>query len=143
MPPRQLFLFKFACWAAIVSAVAHLAGHVAGPAAPANDTERQILDLATNYRYALPGGSMRSLMDFMNGFGLMFALQLATMGAAGLVVAKRAGDDGPLMRALARTFAIGGAMLLVLSLIYFSLIPSMFLSTVALCYGMAAVSPPE
>jgi len=143
MPPRQLFLFRFGCWAAIVSALVHLVGHVAGPAAPTNDTERQLLDLATHYRYALPGGSMRSLMDFMNGFGLMFALQLATMGVAGLVVAKRAHQDGPLMRAVARTFAVCGAVLLVLSLRYFFLVPSMLLSTVALCFFMAAVSPPE
>ena len=143
MPDRQLFLFRFGCWAAIASALVHLVGHVAGPQAPVNDTERQLATLATSYQYALPFGAMRSLMDLLNGFSLMLALQLAMMGVAGLVVAKRAHQDGPLMRAVARTFAVGGAILVVLSLRYFFLVPSMSLSVVALCFFMAAVSPPE
>jgi hypothetical protein len=143
VPPRQLFVFKFGCWAALVSALVHMAGHLIGQPAPANDTERQLAALATSYQYSMPGGAMRSLMDFLSGYSLMFALQLATMGAAGLAVARRAHHDGTLMRGVARAFAVCGALMLVLSMVYFFLIPSMFLSTVALCFGMASVAPPE
>jgi len=89
MVPRQLWIFRFGCWVAFVAAAVHLAGHLAGPAAPANDTERQLAALAASYRYTLPGGAHRTLMDFLDGFSLMFALLVAALGALGLITAKR------------------------------------------------------
>ena len=140
MPPRQVFLFKFGCWAAFATAALHLVGHVTGPAAPVNDTERQLAELATTYRYALPGGAERSLMDFLNGFSLMFSLFLATLGALGLVIAKRGRDDEVLIKTAARLLAGVSAVLVVISMTHFFIIPSMCLALMAVSFACASVT---
>jgi len=142
VPPRQLWLFQFGCWAAVTIAVVHLAGHLMGPQVPANDTERQLLTLATTYRFTLPGGAERSLMDFLNGFSLMFSLLVATMGGVGLIVQKRARQDVPLMLGVARTFTVSSAALLGLSLTNFFIVPTLFLAVMAVCFFCASVKAP-
>lgn len=143
MPPRQLWLFKLGCWIAFLAAAVHLAGQLAGGLRPGNDTERQLLGLATTYRFAMPGGAERSLMDFIHGFGWSFALFAATMGAVGLVAASRGRTDGALARATARVLAAAGAMLCVISLVYFFLVPTAFLLAMTVCFGLASVRAPE
>jgi len=140
MPPRQVWLFTFGCWVALGTAVLHLIAHVAGPAAPANDTERQLVDLATTYRFAMPGGAERSLMDFLDGFSLTFSLFLATLGAVGLVVARRGREDPVLFRAVARSLTAASAVLVVISLSYFFIIPSMCLALMAVSFACASVT---
>ena len=54
-------------------------------------------------------------MDFMDGFSLMFALLLATIGGVGLIVRKRASHDAPFMLAVARTFTVSSVALLGIS----------------------------
>jgi hypothetical protein len=142
MVPRQVWLFKLGCWVAFITAGVHLTGHVMGPTAPANDTERQLAELATSYRFALPGGWERSLMDFVNGFSLTFSLFLMTMGGLGLIVIKRGQGDPLLLMATARTLAVASLVLLVITLVYFFLIPAAFILVMALCFLLASVSPP-
>jgi hypothetical protein len=138
MGGRQLTLFKAGCWMAIVTAIAHLVGQLGGPQAPANDTERTLTELATNYKFALPG-AQRSLMDFMNGFSLSFALFFALLGGTGLIVAKRGCADATLMTAFVRTYAVGLLVLLVISLTYWFIAPTAFIATTALCFITAAL----
>lgn len=142
MPGRQLALFRIGCWTAIITAVVHLAGQIAGPAAPANDTEAQLMSLAATYRVSMPGGAERSLMDFLTGFSLAFALLLAVIGATGLVVAKRGQQDPVLMSAVARVFAASGVALLVISMYYWFLIPSLCIATMAFAFLLASVRAP-
>jgi hypothetical protein len=142
MPPRQIWLFKFGCWAAIVTAIAHLLAHIALPPTPVNDTERQLLDLAVNYRFAFPGGSERALMDMLNGLSLAFALFFAALGAIGLVVARRGQDDALLMYGVAQSAAVASAVMLAISLAYFFIVPNLFIAVVAVCFGVAAVRAP-
>ncbi len=142
MPHRQLTIFTIGCWVAIITAAVHLVGQVSGPTPPANDTERQLLELATNYRMAMPGGDERSLMDFLNGFSLSFSVSLALIGGLGLVVRKRGRDDGPLMLAVARAIAGAGVVLVVISLTYWFIIPSLMLALMTFCFLFAAVQPP-
>jgi len=142
MVPRQVWLFKLGCWIAIVTAAVHLVGHVLGPAAPTNETERQLQTLATTYKYTLPGGTTRSLMDFLNGFSLVLVLFLTTIGGLGLMVVRRAQDDRVLTLAVARTFAATSVVLLVITLVYFFLVPAAFILVMALCFLLGSVSPP-
>jgi hypothetical protein len=142
MPPRQVWLFQFGCWAAIVAAVVHLSGHIAGRPAPVNDTERQLIDLATTYRRTLPGGAERSLMDVLDGFSLTFTVFFATLGSVGLVVAKRGRNDARLMYGVARNAAIAAAVVLAISLFYFFIVPTLFIAAVAVCFAVAAVRAP-
>jgi hypothetical protein len=142
MPPRQVWLFVFGCWTTIVTALVHVAGHLAGPSAPVNDTERQLTALASTYRFALPGGSNRSLMDFMDGFSLVFALLLATIGGVGLIIRKRASHDAPFMLAVARTFTVSSVALLGISLTKFFIVPTLFIAVMAVCFFCASVQSP-
>ena len=143
MPPRQLCLFKLGCWLAFLTAAVHVAGQLANPLQPQNDTERQLLTLATGYHFTLPGGASRSLMDFLHGFSWAFALFAATMGAAGLVAASRGRTDGALARAMARVLAGAGALLCIISLVDFFLVPTAFLLATTVCFALASVRAPE
>lgn len=142
MPRRQLAVLKIGCYLAFLSAALHMAGHLMGPQPPANDTERQLLDLMTTYRFAMPGGSTRSMMEFMNGFSLALALFLSTMGGVGVIVAKRAAEDQVLMLGIARTLAAASAVLLVISLTHFFIVPTICLAACAVCFAMASVRAP-
>ena len=143
MPPRQVWLFQFGCWTALFTAIVYLVGHIVGPPAPVNDTERQLMDLATNYRFALPGGADRSLMDVLNGFSLIFALMLATIGSAGLVVRKRGHEDAALMMGVARAFTVSSSVLLAVSLTNFFIVPTLFIAAMTTCFFCASVQAPQ
>ena len=142
MPARQLWLFKFGCWASLVSAAVHLAGHVIGLQAPANAIERQLVQLASEYHMAMPGGSERSLMDFLNGFSLMFALMLATLGSVGLIVEKRGHGDPMLMLGVARAFTVATTAVLVVSVTHFFIVPTLFIAVLVVCFFCASVQAP-
>jgi hypothetical protein len=143
VPRRQLIVFTIGCWVAILTAAVHVYGHVSGPTPPANETERQLMNLANNYQMSVPGGAGRSLMDFMNGFSLSFAVFLALIGTLGLMIRKRGHDDGPFMRAVSRALAGGGLVLVVISMTHWFVVPSLFLALMTVCFMLAAVTPPE
>jgi hypothetical protein len=143
MPPRQVWIFRFGCWATLLAAAVHLIGHVAGHPPPSNDVERQLEDLATTYRYTLPGGTERSLTDFMNGFSLMFAVQLTAMGVLGLVIIKRGQNDAALMLAASRTLALVSIGLLFISLTHFFIVPTLFIALMAISFAVSAVRAPS
>jgi hypothetical protein len=125
---------------AFVTAVVHMVGHIAGPQPPANDTERQLLDLATTYHYRLPGGASRSLMNFLDGFSLTFAVFVTALGAIGLAVARRGSDDPLLMMAVARAITVACLAVTLISLWYFFIVPALFVAVVTLCFAFASVS---
>lgn len=126
----------------MVTAIVHLAGHIAGPPAATNDTERQLLEVMTTYRFQFPGGAERTMMQMMNGFSLILSVLFAGLGAMGLVVAKRGQHDAQLMYAAARTSAIASAAVLLISLLHFFVVPTMFFAAVTLCFAIAAVRAP-
>jgi hypothetical protein len=142
VPFRQLMVFRIGCIAAVITAVVHLIGHVLGPQAPVNGTERELVRLATTYEFQLPGGASRSLMDFMDGFSLAFAVLLASLGGAGYVVQKRAAADPLLLLAVARTFAAAGVVLVVISLTHFFIVPTVFMALITFCFALASVKAP-
>ena len=141
MADRQVLLFRIGCWAAILTAAVHMAGHLAGPQAPANETEQQLLDVAGSYQFALPGGGRRALLDFLNGFSLSFIVLLATLGGIGLMVAKRGRGD-VLLTGVARLLAAGSVGLLVISFTHWFIVPTIFIAFFTLCFVLAAVPKP-
>ena len=118
-------------------------GHASGTQPPANETERQLLELMATYRFPFPGGTSRSLLELQSGFSLAFALLLATIGGTGLVVQKRAATDPAIVLAVARVFALSAAILLVISLTHFFIIPTMCIALVAVSFAIASVAAPE
>jgi len=117
-------------------------GHVSGMQPPANDTERQLLTLLQTYRFTLPGGSARTLDDFLSGFSLTFALYIATLGVIGLVVVRLAAADAKLMSGVTIAIVASCATLLAISVTHFFLIPTLFIAVVTVCFAGSLVKGP-
>ena len=143
MPWRQIVVFRIGCFAALLTAAVHMAGHLSGPPPAGTDTERQLLDLMTTYRFPLPGGATRSVLELQSGFSLVYALFLATIGGGGLVIQQRAATDPIIVLATARVLAVSAAILLVISLTHFFIIPTMCIALVAVCFAISSVAAPE
>jgi hypothetical protein len=137
--------FKIGCYLAFFTAALHTFGaHVVpaiSPLIPANDTERQLMDLATNYRFSLPGAA-RSMKELTDGFSLAYSMLFALTGGLGLIVFRRSASDPLLLTATARALAGGYLVLLAISLTYFFLIPTACTGAIALAFTIAAVSKP-
>jgi len=103
------------------------------PLAAANDTERQLLDLMTNYKFDL-AGSPRSMLMLLNGFSISFMLAALGFGALDLAVAKeRAG----LLKRVALINVLWLGTMLAVSLRYFFIVPTTFLSIALLLFLIA------
>jgi len=130
MPKLSLVAFRTGAWISIVTALVHLAGHVAGPQAPRNETETRLTELMTGYAFALPGAPRRTMMEFFDGFSLAFSLLLALAGILALAIARSRGAVPELYRFTGVALAGGFGILLGISLRYFFLAPTV-------CVGLA------
>ena len=68
---------------------------------------------------------------------------LATIGGGGLVIQKRAATDPIIVLAIARALAVSAAILLVISLTHFFIIPTMCIALVAVCFAISSVRGPS
>jgi hypothetical protein len=109
-----------------------------GKQVPANDTERQLLDLMSNYKFNLVG-SMRSMDNLFRGFSIAFMLAALGIGALDLVLAReRAG----LLKRLALINAIWLAAMVADSLRYFFVFPTACLVAALLIFALAWLKLP-
>jgi uncharacterized membrane protein len=105
---------------------------------PANDTERQILDLMTSYRFNLMG-SLRSMSDLMRGFSVAFMLAPLAFGVLDLMLSReRAG----LLKRAALVQIIWLAAMIVVALRYFFVLPLSFLVVALLIFALAWLKLP-
>jgi len=105
---------------------------------PANDTERQLLDLMTSYRFNL-SGSLRSMSDLMRGFSVAFLLAPLAFGVLDLVLSReRAG----LLKRVALVQIIWLAAMIVVALRYFFAVPLAFLVVALLIFALAWLKLP-
>lgn len=139
MPPRQVWIFEFGCWAALLAAVVHLVGHLAGLPQATDDTGAGLMSLAGTYKFAFPGGVERSLLDLLSGFSLSFAMLVAALGVVGLAVARRGYEDELLMTGVARPMAVAGIVLVIISLTNFFIVPALFLALMTVAFLLASV----
>ena len=101
--------------------------------APANDTEKQLLGLMSNYRFDLLGSS-RSMADLLQGFSAAFMLAALGIGALNLVLAReRAG----VLKRVALINAIWLAAMMANSLRYFFVVPTSFLAIGLVIFALA------
>ena len=63
-------MFKTGAWTLLLLGAVHSLSLLEKPT-PANDAERQLLDLMANYKFNLMG-SVRSMADLMRGFSISF-----------------------------------------------------------------------
>jgi len=97
--------------------------------------------LAPGHVFLVPGLRQPTFVGVLDGLSISLAVLVATIGLAGLAVSRQ-GRDAPLVvRAVARAFALGSALLLAVSIAdYFSL-QTFFIALMTMCFGMAAVNP--
>jgi hypothetical protein len=105
---------------------------------PANDTERQVMDLMSNYRFNVMG-SMRSMDNFLRGFSISFMVGMLGLGALDLLLAReRAG----LLKRVALINTIWLATMIAVSLRYFFVFPTSFLAAALLIFALAWLKLP-
>ena len=106
---------------------------------PANDTERQLLGLMSDYQFNVMG-SMRSMDNFLRGFSISFMLAALVMGAVGVVLGReRAG----LLKRVALVNTIWLATMTAVSFHYFFVMPTSFLAIALLIFTLAWLNLPQ
>ncbi len=106
---------------------------------PANETEKQLLDLMSNYKFNLMG-SARSMADMLRGFSVCFMLAALGFGFFDLLLFReRAG----LLKRAALANIIWLAAMTAVSLHYFFIVPTSFLTTTLLIFALAWLKLPS
>jgi hypothetical protein len=100
---------------------------------PANDTEKQLLDLMTNYQFNLMG-SMRTMSGLLRGFSISFMLGVLALGALDLLLAR---ERTGLLKRVALINTIWLAAMTFIALRYFFILPLSFLATALLIFALA------
>ena len=100
---------------------------------PTNETERQLLDLMSAYKFNLMG-SMRSPNDLLRGFSLAFMVGMLGLGAIDLVVAH---ERSGLLKVVALINIVWLVTLAAVSLRYFFAFPTAFLVAALLIFALA------
>lgn len=127
---RRLFTAG-AIWLLLLGLV-HSLSFFAKPV-PANDTERLLRDLMANYRLNVMG-SMRSMDNFLRGFSIAFMLAAFVMGAVDLVLSR---ERAELVKRVSLVNTLWLATMTAVSLQYFFVIPTSFLTVALLIFALA------
>lgn len=125
-------LFKIGSWLLVVIGLVHSLSLIK-PLVPANETERQLLDLMVNYKFNLVG-SVRSMNDLMRGFSVSFMVAAFGFGVLDLMLS---GERSGLLKRLALINAIWLAVMTGVSLHYFFAVPTSFLAVSLVIFVLA------
>jgi hypothetical protein len=106
---------------------------------PKNDTERQLQDLMSNYKFDVMG-SMRSMDNFMRGFSISFMLGVFCVGALDLALAR---ENSGLLKRVALIQTIWLAAMTAVGLRYFFVAPTSFLAAALLIFALAWLKLPS
>jgi hypothetical protein len=133
---RRLFTAG-AAWLLVLGFVHSLS--LLGKPVPANDTERQLLDLMSHYQFNVMG-SMRSMDNFLRGFSISFMLATLAMGAIDLTLRR---ERPSLLKRIALVNAIWLAAMTAVSVRYFFIVPESFLIIALLIFALAWLKLPR
>src|ERR1700687_148900 len=103
-----------------------------------NDSEKQLMELMTNYRFTVMG-SVRTMNDFLRGFSISFGL--ASLGFAVLDFTLRR-ERAALLKRVALVNVIWLAVMTGVSWHYFFAAPTSFLAVTMLIFVLAWVKLP-
>jgi hypothetical protein len=103
-----------------------------GKPVPANDTERRLFDLMSNYKFNVMG-SLRSMDNFLRGFSISFMLAALAFGALDLVLCR---ERSGLLKRVALVNAVWLAVMVAVALRYFFVVPTSFLVIAQLIFGL-------
>jgi hypothetical protein len=110
-----------------------------GKPVPANNTERQLLDLMSNYKFNVMG-SMRSMDNFMRGFSISFMLGVFCLGTLDLVLRR---ERASLLKRVALVNTVWLAAMTAVGLRYFFAAPTTFLIIALLIFSSAWLKLPR
>lgn len=106
---------------------------------PANETERQLLDLMNTYHFNLMGSS-RTMSELVRGFSASFAVAALAFGLLDLFLSR---ESAALLKRVAVVNALWLATMIIISLVYFFVVPTFFLATALLIFIVAWVKLPR
>ena len=130
-------LFKTGAAVLVLLGLVHSLSLIQKPL-PANDTERQLLDLMANYKFNLMG-SLRGMADLMQGFSASFTVAALGLGVLDLSLAReRAG----LLKRVALINTIWLVATTAISLHYFFAAPTSFLAVALMIFALAWLKLP-
>ncbi len=105
---------------------------------PANETERQLLDLMSNYKFNVMG-SMRSMNDFLRGFSIAFMVGMIGLGVLDLVLAR---ESAGLLKRVALVNILWLAAMAAVSVRYFFVAPISFIVATLVIFVLAWLKLP-
>jgi hypothetical protein len=127
-----LLLLRVGAWILIALGTAH-SGAWLTTTPPANDTERQLLQLMTGYKRDLMG-STRSTFEIVQGFNIAFSIFSWMLGSLALIAAKRWQAD---LKLFAWFYAAWLVVLTGLSVFYWFIAPTAFLAAALAAFALA------
>lgn len=134
-------LYMTGCVVAILCALAHTAASLKDPEA-GSEQERLMLDAMVTVKIEAlhKMGAERTMMDIANGFSWHWTWSVFACGAACMALRFWRKDDCGLLRFSAVCAAVFFAGALGLSLRYFFIVPTAFLSACIVCFSVAAAA---
>jgi hypothetical protein len=130
-------LFKTGAVALVILGLVHSLSLIRDQV-PANDTEKQLLDLMSNYRFNVLG-SMRTMADFLKGFSVSFMVAALGFGIFDLLLSQ---ERTGLLKRVALINVIWLATMTTVSLHYFFIVPTSFLAVTLLIFISAWLKLP-
>jgi hypothetical protein len=103
-----------------------------------NDSEKQLMELMTNYRFTVMG-SVRTMNDFLRGFSISFGLASLGFGVLDFTLRR---ERAALLKRVALVNAIWLAIMTGISWHYFFAAPASFLAAASLIFVLAWVKLP-
>jgi len=122
----------------IVMSLVHSLSLVKAPV-PSNDTERQLRDLMSDYKFDLLG-SMRSMQNLMTGFSISFMLAALGLGAVDLSLWR---EPAELVKRIAIVNTLWLAVMTAVSVRYFFAAPTSFLAAALILFLLATLTLPR
>ncbi len=129
------FPFRLGTYTLLITALVHLIGHFY-KRPPANDQERQLLELMTTYRMNM-GGIHRTVQSILSGFSLTFAALLVYLAALNLAIVRFGPEDRRFVRAITLVNVVMTGVLLVISAVSFPLPPTALFGVAYICFAVS------
>jgi hypothetical protein len=128
-------LFKTGALVLLLIGAVHSLSFLGRPT-PANDTEKQLLELMRGYKFLMMG-SLRSMDNLLRGFSIAFMLGTFGMGFLDIVVLR---ERANLLKNVALVNALWLGAMVAVSLRYFFAAPTVFLVVAFLIFAAAWLS---
>ncbi len=130
--------FAVGCWVLIAMGLVHLVGHVGLISAQGDgEVERQMLGLMRTHTSDMGLGFLRSMMDLLAGFSLVFVVLPAGFGLLGLIVLRHADRAPGLLGQAAVVYAGVYGVMTAIAVRYWFPAPIAFLAVAFLCFAVA------